>query len=671
MRYLFIGILTIFSVSSLFGQQDNWRKQVKIAEEFEQKAQYNKAAEHFRYAWVLKPNKRDLIYRAGENFSIIKDYYNAAEAYRAVVGRKKFPTAGFKYALALKQQGKYEEASRAFANFIENYRGKDKTEWAKRVEMEILGCELAQSLPQYSENPKAIIQHPGISVNSPATDFAPIPVSETLLYFSSTRSGRAQIYRTEESGNAWTSANLPSNFPSISADHYCNGTLTPDNKRFYFTICRSVESWGGLTTRCEIYVTQRQNNEWAAPQRLDDYINDPRATTTHPHVVHNGDTEILYFSSNRSGGEGGMDIWYATRNVNGTDIDFTMPVNLGQEINTDRDEITPFYTLEDAILYFSSNGHPSIGGYDIYKSSGSHNQWDRPENLGYPFNSSADDYYYVMKPSRSGGFLVSNRKTDSKPETTHEDIFTFLLPNAERAQLRILGTVHNLESGELLEEVTISLYEQSSPGTKLLVDNFFFRDGNFELKVPRNARFLLEFNSPGFYPYTQVLNATNYPMQDEFSLPVQLEREIEAPTVVEPDPETPVETPMPTPTEADTPEQQEEEEEEPVPYTTRGQSPTDNYELITAAPRKDGTYFKVQLIAVVRYSEDHARYQPVKELGRLDTEYIIERELYRVLLADYGSLEEAEEVLALVQQRGFEGAYIVEYQDGERIGRIR
>ena len=674
MRFFFIiGILLIFGTTT--NAQENWRKHAKLAEDLERKAQYAESAEHYRFAWVLKPQKRDLIHKAAENYSIIKDYENAAEAYRAVAGRKKYPLAGFKYALALKQQGKYEEASRAFSSFKENYKGKDNEYWARRSDLEIIGCELAMRLPQFSEKPDAIVSHPGITVNSSTTDFAPIPVSENILYFSSTRSGRAQIYRAESSGKSWSSASLPTNFPSISQDHYCNGTLSPDNDRFYFTICKSVESWGGLTTRCEIYVTQRLDNSWASPQRLDDYINDPNATTTHPHVVHNGDTEILYFSSNRTGGEGGMDIWYATRNIYGSNTDFTIPVNLGGNINTGRDEITPFYTLENATLYFSSNGHPSMGGYDIYSSTGSHTQWERPVNHGYPYNSSADDFYYVLKSSRTGGYLVSNRKAEEKPTTTDEDIFTFYFPNADGAELQVNGEVFDKETGQPVNDLTVSLYEQEGPGSKTLVDAYFFPDGNFELKLSRNARFLLEFKAPQYQGFSQVVHPSKYQLQEELVMPIHLEAEVVTP---EPEIELPIITPPEEtkepdqlqPEETTTPPDFTQDEEEPVPYTTRGQSPADDYEVVTAAPRHTGTYYKVQLIAVVRYSEEHKRYQPVKDLGRLDTEFIVDRKLYRVLLADYGTEEEAKEVLKKVKTRGFEGAYIVKYQDGQRMGRI-
>ncbi|MBR9919690.1 MAG: hypothetical protein GYB31_02560 [Bacteroidetes bacterium] len=682
MRFIFV--CSIFLLASFqTTAQDNWRKHVKIAEEHQRKAEYAEAAEHFRFAWVLKPGKRDLIEKAAKNYDMIKDYGNAAEAWRALINRKKYPLAGFQYALALKQQEKYQEASRAFASFKDFYKEKDVEYWGRRADMEILGCELALRTPRFSEKPKAVIRRPGITVNTETTDFAPLPVSENILYFSSTRGDRARIYRAEESAGAWSSASLPSNFPMITEDHYCNGTLTPDNQRFYFTICKSESS---LTTRCEIYVTQRIDNAWASPERLDDYINDPNATTTHPMVVHNGDTEILYFSSNREGGEGGMDIWFATRNVNGSNTDFTLPMNLGDDINTKRDEITPFYALETATLYFSSNGHPSVGGFDIFQSSGSRAQWDRPENMEFPFNSGADDFYYVLKQSRSGGYLVSNRATDDKPTTTDEDIFSFYFPNATKQDLKIRGEAFNKESGQRLRDLTVTLYQENGPGNKVLIDAYFFPEGVYELSLPRDKRYLMEFKSPRHSAYSQIFNPASHQLEDEIVIPVHLrpETQEEPPMLTESSIPPGDETDEPMITESSDPEKEgttvqedaESEKEtpsesEPTPYTIRGQSPADDYEVITAAPRNEGTYYKVQLIAVVNYNENHSRYKPVKDLGRIDTEYIIDRKLYRVLLADFGTLEEAKEMLEIVKTRGFEGAYLVKYTDGQRMGRVR
>ncbi|RMD75384.1 MAG: hypothetical protein D6818_01785, partial [Bacteroidetes bacterium] len=104
----------------------------------------------------------------------------------------------------------------------------------------------------------------------------------------------------------------------------------------------------------------------------------------------------------------------------------------------------------------------------------------------------------------------------------------------------------------------------------------------------------------------------------------------------------------------------------------RGRSKYDNYEVLTSAKRFPGTYYKIQLIAVKHYNPDHPRYEPVKEWGELETEYIIEKKLTRVLLARFFSLEEAQAVLEEVRKVApFQRAFIVEYEDGERVRRVR
>lgn len=137
-------------------------------------------------------------------------------------------------------------------------------------------------------------------------------------------------------------------------------------KRIYFTVCRSVENWGYLTTRCEIYATRRVGNLWSAPERLDDKINQEGFTATQPFVVQDGNKEILYFASNRAGGQGGMDIWYTSRVISDNGFDFESPRNAGARINTAHNEITPFYDVSEEALYFSSDGHVGMGGLDIF-----------------------------------------------------------------------------------------------------------------------------------------------------------------------------------------------------------------------------------------------------------------------------------------------------------------
>ena len=140
---------------------------------------------------------------------------------------------------------------------------------------------------------------------------------------------------------------------------------------------------------------KKSGNAWSQPERLPDYINMKGVTATHPFPVHIGGQEFLYFASSRTGGRGGMDIWYVTRDLGIDNNDFTFPVNLGPSVNTLGDEITPYYDQTEGALYFASNGLISIGGFDVFSSRGTEVNWSVPENVGLPYNSSADDYFFI------------------------------------------------------------------------------------------------------------------------------------------------------------------------------------------------------------------------------------------------------------------------------------
>jgi hypothetical protein len=428
MKNLLILAFAILTLPLMAQDGMNWKAHLKLADELYAKSLYADAAEHYEAAWRQKPKKNELIHKAAECYYIIKDYKKAIAAYQNIKDdHKNFPLAGLRYARCLKQDGNYDEASREFIDYLNKYEEGDKAIITEIVQNEIRGCELGLELYGQEMPTNVEIIHPGDAINSPETEFAPIPFNDDVLYYSSTVSSKAQIYFTmRNKAGKWKQAGPPKNFPDLPGQHYGNGTLTPDGKRFYFTICESEENWGGLTTRCEINVIKKIGDTWTTPQRLRDYINLAGSTTTHPYVIHREGKEILYFSSNREGSIGGMDLWLVERDINSDDIDFTFPVNLGPQINTLGDEITPFFDESENVMYFSSNGHVSVGGMDIFKVVAKRNDWGTPENIGLPFNSMADDFYFVKMPSGNGGYIVSNRVFGmEKITTTHEDIFEF------------------------------------------------------------------------------------------------------------------------------------------------------------------------------------------------------------------------------------------------------
>jgi len=393
--------------------------------------------------------------------------------------------------------------------------------------------------------------------------------------------------------------------------------------------------------RCEIYVTKRQGNAWSLPERLRDYINLKEASTADPFVIFNGTTEILYFSSNRPGGYGGMDLWYITRDIDSKDFDFTYPINCGATINTASDERSPYYDLEEATLYFSSNGHISIGGFDIQKASGSRSQWKGVENIGAPFNSRANDYYFVRSPSKRMGFFVSNRSFE--PEKTHtrdEDIFQFFYALGELSEDYPMasGYVYDKLSGEVLTYVDVEVFEITETGEKFLVGKDRFTDGNYTFSLLNDRQYEITARKKGFEPGTIRLRTEGpRPSEKGYSTPIFLDNlSRQAPP---PPPKEPIKAEAPP---------QITTNPDPAPATLMG-----------------GTSYRIQVSAVKTYRAN--RFASLKDIGILQTEKIPDRGLTRVMVGNFPNMEEAEEAKRQAVKKGFKGAIVVLYEDGKRI----
>lgn len=648
MNKTFLMLIAVMCIAQSLSAQ-NWKKTRKSGDELYQQGKYAEAAAQYEEAFKKKPKNKDLAFKTAETYYMIKDYRKAAEYWQYVKDdNAKYPMAGLKYARSLKQDGRYDDARREFQAYLDKYSGPDRAIVEEIVRVEIAGCLLAKELPARA-NRDAEILYPGKGINTDAADFAPISFSNDVLYFSSTIGGRARIFRSQRQGKEWGKGGAPEAFPIIQNDHYCNGTLSSDGNRFYFTICSGGETWGPLTTRCEIFLIKRQGGVWSQPIRLPEYINMPKVTATHPNVAEAGGQEFIFFASNREGGRGGMDIWYVSRDLAADDTDFSFPVNLGPTVNTSGDDLTPFYDAASGELYFSSNGHPSIGGFDIFKSKGMEAIWSSPENIGLPFNSPADDYYYILTAEGNTGFLVSNRVFGGqKTNTRHEDIFEFSIGGR---RLMVKGTAYDRDSGTPLGSIMASLY-QVLPGNVenlLLVKDF--TDGAYSFEILPGRTFKIEVQSAGYKAGAYQFSSDD-PATTTYGRPIYLDKAVEIP-------EVPPVAPQPG-----------EVIPGPEQYTVRGIGPDDQLEYTSTAPRLQGVYYKVQLAAVQKYDPGHSGIKRVSNLAsRLDTEFIAEQNLTRIMLADFLNRDEAFRIMAQVQKKGFPGAFVVRYENGLRYGK--
>jgi len=161
--------------------------------------------------------------------------------------------------------------------------------------------------------------------------------------------------------------------------------------------------------------------------KIDKYVKIPNLNfnstyNTQPFITEYNNQKVLYFVSDRKGGYGGLDIWLSMIDKNGN---FGIPINAGVYINSEADEITPFYNVHDKALYFSSNRLDGKGNFDIYKSYGALNLWQEPQNM-ISMNSQKDDLYLTFFDS-SNGFFSSNREgsTYSNSEYCCNDIYSF------------------------------------------------------------------------------------------------------------------------------------------------------------------------------------------------------------------------------------------------------
>lgn len=250
------------------------------------------------------------------------------------------------------------------------------------VKQEIEACKRAK---ESIDNPKPI-QLIQLNENVNTGDhFNPVFSADgnTLVFASEMQFYTAVFYTTKNDEGTW---NTPINIiPHLEFDdNIYPSSLNGDGTELY--LCR-LDDYGG-----DVYFSKLENEKWSPAKKLDAPVNS-RFWESHASISPDGNT--LYFSSNRNEGYGGLDIYKTTKEANGK---WSEPKNLGATINTERDEHTPFICDNEKTLYFSSRGHNSIGGFDIFRSEKTNSEWSSPVNLSYPLNTTDDDIFFHPAP---------------------------------------------------------------------------------------------------------------------------------------------------------------------------------------------------------------------------------------------------------------------------------
>ncbi len=392
------------------------------------------------FANVVENNPSDAVtrWKLAETYLKLNDYKRAAQQFKTFYESEDkdiqlhYPNAGFYYGLALRQLANYETAKGVLTRYID----KNKTntdplsaQLLAKAKIERDGCDFA--LSEYS-NVTAEVQNMGTVMNGIYNEAAAAYSTENNMYYTAVATGTtvsinesrrtfSKLYRAKNDGTVWTNQTVLPEAINQPGVHNANSCVSNDGKRLYFTRC-TEQADGNM--HCDLYLSQiSEEGTYSAPIKLEDEVNMPNSSTTMPFVldVGRGD-DLLYFASNRKGSKGGYDVWSVVRHPEGTYDNLQNLTN----INTVADELSPFVDKE-GIVYFSSNGHPSYGGYDVF-SYQVIEQEPIIKNLGKPINSPADDLYFNTNAAGTNGFLVSNRvgtrAFDENNPTCSDDIFT-------------------------------------------------------------------------------------------------------------------------------------------------------------------------------------------------------------------------------------------------------
>ncbi len=526
--------------------------ELKLADNFYAQSYYYTAAEYYKNVVRDDSTNRYAHFWLGMSLLQARDYENAEvffkKFYEIKPGEKTklkkweeedrvlFSTGGYYYGQALHRNGKFDEAITYLNKFKKTYTPKNEADiLPKLAALELAGSEFAKT----SKKAKVKVLSVGTGINKSYTEASPYGIGEDQLYYSSLKidglsSGDTlifvnghkskryyNIYHATKGGNDWGKGKAIDN-EEVNEIGYTigNGTFNKALTRFYFTKCLEVDDDRPL---CNIFVADFNAGKFSNVQRLPEPINEKENhTSTQPSVRTSDDgMEIIYFTSDREGGPGGMDVWYCLRTQNG---EFKGPKLLKGPINTTADEETPFFDDSTKTLYFSSNGHPGFGGFDVFKSSeGADLTWGDVTNIGSPVNSGADDLYYSRSSDQTNGFVVSNR-LGSVPlngiKTASDDIFYWT--NFKYAVQGMAFKEGGDDGGVALKGATFKLYRKAEDGTKILVGvdssskagGSSDKGGYYFFKLAPESDYVVEVEREGFQTKAESITTKGLPGED-------------------------------------------------------------------------------------------------------------------------------------------------------------
>lgn len=445
-----------------------------------------------------------ILYRLATSYRLNFDYKHAVQYYKKVVEKNVYPDAPYYYGLSLMSLKKYQEALEVFDTYSNKKPSTDsvpKIQLAKNDSLMKVSAKHAQScyFALDTLSPKKNIKvrmMDTLVFNRGTSNFAPqyYLSSDKVIFTSSRRGGvvsdpekqdskyYCDLYYTTLDDTIWQ---RPVNFgrPVNTSLHEGAGVFSPEEVMLF-------TRWSD-NNRSEafIYMARTLEGKFYEAMKLGTHINLPGYKSQQPFVTADG--KKLFFSSNRPGGKGGFDIWMASIDDNGF---IGNPVNLPETINTAGDEVTPFFHNLGSTLYFSSNGHPGLGGLDVFKSSlnAEDSIYGVVKNMNSPINSSKDDAYFILDRLQAKGFFASDR--EDCPSGHCYDIYSF---ENEPIRFSLEGIVFDAQTGDPIPSALVTIRDVHGADEDIFLPTD--EKGFYAIDLKPNMQYFLKAQKNGYF----------------------------------------------------------------------------------------------------------------------------------------------------------------------------
>ncbi|MBL0015168.1 MAG: PD40 domain-containing protein [Bacteroidetes bacterium] len=486
-KFLSVALICILAVATQTAQAQLGRANKRF-----DRREYAKAIPLYQRHLEKVPISEEGMEKLAHSYRQINDSRNAEYWYnRLIKAGNKDPQNVFYFAQMLINNEKWEDAAPLLEKYLQE---RDWDEVAQNM------LKSAKSYKEYMADSTMYIVK-GTNINTAKAEFSPTIYRNSIVFASSrtpaknifnwTGDNFLDLYQAQYFGKA--ELGEPQILPGLANSKYHEGgsTFSPDGNLMYFT--RNNYNQGKLTkgenglVRLKTFQAELVRNKWDNIKEVP--FNGEEFSVGHPSLSPDGST--FFFVSDMTGGEGGTDIWMAKKQGE----TWSKPENMGPRINTPGNDMFPWVS-PTGVFYFSSNGHPGLGGLDLYRVTSVGTEFEKVQNMGYPVNSPRDDFSLVIDEKSGVGFFSSNRKGGKGDD----DIYSFI-------QRQVLeGHVVDASTGKSINNAKVEIYGVKGLQTVIRTDSV----GHFRYGLDRNTDYKLVGSGDHYLETQQIVSTVSF-----------------------------------------------------------------------------------------------------------------------------------------------------------------